>query len=96
MGQAMARVLLAAGHPLTVWNRTAARADDLVAAGAICASTPAEALGSPLVILSLTDYEAMYNIFGNVDPAHRWAEWANTHLVTGARPAKIPASRPRL
>jgi 3-hydroxyisobutyrate dehydrogenase-like beta-hydroxyacid dehydrogenase len=65
MGQAMVRTLLAAGHPVTVWNRTAARADGLTAYGATLAASPAEAVAaSELVILSLTDYEAMYDILG--------------------------------
>ncbi len=34
MGQHMARRLLDAGHPLTVWNRTAEKAKHLCAAGA--------------------------------------------------------------
>ncbi|UCM88855.1 NAD(P)-dependent oxidoreductase [Streptomyces marincola] len=67
MGRAMARTLLAAGHPVTVWNRTAARADEVVAAGATRAPTPAAALGaSDLVILSLTDYRAMDDILGGI------------------------------
>jgi 3-hydroxyisobutyrate dehydrogenase-like beta-hydroxyacid dehydrogenase len=67
MGQAMVRALLAAGHPVTVWNRTASRADALVEAGAARAATPAEAIAaSPLVILSLTDYAAMDDILAPV------------------------------
>ncbi|WP_328433266.1 NAD(P)-dependent oxidoreductase [Streptomyces sp. NBC_00425] len=63
MGQAMTRALLAAGHPVTVWNRTPGRADGVVADGARPATTPGEALeASDLVILSLTDYRAMYDI----------------------------------
>lgn len=63
MGRAMTRTLLTAGHPVTVWNRTAARAEGVVADGATLASTPAEAVeASGLVILSLTDYRAMYDI----------------------------------
>ncbi|MEU8962260.1 NAD(P)-binding domain-containing protein [Streptomyces sp. NPDC048491] len=63
MGQAMTRTLLGAGHPVTVWNRTAGRAADVVAEGATLAATPAEAVeASDLVILSLTDYRAMYDI----------------------------------
>ncbi|MEU0338115.1 NAD(P)-binding domain-containing protein [Streptomyces bobili] len=63
MGQAMTRALLTAGHPVTVWNRTAGRADGVVAGGATLAATPAEAVeASDLVILSLTDYQAMYDI----------------------------------
>lgn len=65
MGQAMAATLLRAGHPVTVWNRTPSRADDLVKAGATLAADPASAVAaSPLTILSLTHYEAMYRILG--------------------------------
>ncbi|GCD48278.1 NAD(P)-dependent oxidoreductase [Streptomyces paromomycinus] len=66
MGQAMTRTLLTAGHPVTVWNRTAGRADGVVAHGATLAATPGEAVeASDLVILSLTDYQAMYDILGS-------------------------------
>ncbi|MFF2081412.1 NAD(P)-dependent oxidoreductase [Kitasatospora sp. NPDC058162] len=70
MGRAMTRTLLDAGHPVTVWNRTAARADGLVAAGARLAATPGEAVAaSDLVILSLTDYRAMYDILDGATAA---------------------------
>ncbi|GAA1652215.1 NAD(P)-dependent oxidoreductase [Actinoplanes couchii] len=63
MGQAMAGALLRAGHPVTVWNRTPGRADELVRAGAVRAGTVAAAIAaSPLTILSLTDYQVMYDI----------------------------------
>ncbi|MFF9455558.1 NAD(P)-dependent oxidoreductase [Streptomyces flaveolus] len=65
MGQAMTRALLAAGHRVTVWNRTAGRADGVVADGATLAPAPGAAVeASDLVILSLTDYQAMYDILG--------------------------------
>ena len=44
MGLPMSRNLLRAGVPLTVWNRTRTRADELAAAGARVAATPAEAV----------------------------------------------------
>ncbi|QDY77954.1 NAD(P)-dependent oxidoreductase [Streptomyces qinzhouensis] len=60
MGAAMAEALLAEGHEVTVWNRTPARAEPLVAKGARLAESVAAALGAnELVILSLTDYDAM-------------------------------------
>jgi 3-hydroxyisobutyrate dehydrogenase-like beta-hydroxyacid dehydrogenase len=63
MGQAMVRTLLAAGHPVTVWNRTAGRADAVVADGATLAASPTDAVAaSEMVILSLTDYQAMYDV----------------------------------
>jgi 3-hydroxyisobutyrate dehydrogenase-like beta-hydroxyacid dehydrogenase len=65
MGRTMTRALLASGHQVTVWNRTAGRADELVVLGATKATTPADAVAAgDLVILSLTDYRAMYDIFG--------------------------------
>ncbi|MDA3627964.1 NAD(P)-binding domain-containing protein [Saccharopolyspora sp. WRP15-2] len=68
MGQAMVNSLLDAGHPVTVWNRTASRADAVVARGAARAETPADAVrASDLVLLSLTDYAAMYDILGPVE-----------------------------
>jgi len=42
MGQGMARNLLKAGFSVSVWNRTASKADALVAEGAQVGSTPAD------------------------------------------------------
>jgi 3-hydroxyisobutyrate dehydrogenase len=53
MGRPMGMNLLKAGHRLTVWNRTAARADELVAAGAILAKTPREAAADAEVLLTM-------------------------------------------
>ncbi|EFC83197.1 NAD(P)-dependent oxidoreductase [Parafrankia sp. EUN1f] len=67
MGRAMVASLLRSGHPVTVWNRTEKRADHLVAGGATLAPTPTAAVtASKLIILSLTDYQAMYDILGPV------------------------------
>ncbi|MGW5054050.1 NAD(P)-dependent oxidoreductase [Actinokineospora sp. NPDC004072] len=72
MGQAMVARYLDAGYRVTVWNRTAARADGLVERGAIRAQTPADAVAANrLVLLSLTDYQAMYDILDGVDVAGR-------------------------
>ncbi|MBN6053933.1 NAD(P)-dependent oxidoreductase [Nonomuraea sp. RK-328] len=63
MGQALAGALLRDGYTTTVWNRTAAKADDLVARGARPAGSVAEAVAaSPLVIVCLTDYEAVHEL----------------------------------
>jgi 3-hydroxyisobutyrate dehydrogenase-like beta-hydroxyacid dehydrogenase len=68
MGQAMVNVFLNNGHLVTVWNRTASRADAVVERGATLAGTPAEAVAaSDLIVLSLTDYQAMYDILGGVE-----------------------------
>lgn len=65
MGQAFVHALRRAGHAVTVWNRTAARAAPLREVGATVAATPKEALAAAeLILLSLTDYQAMYDILG--------------------------------
>ncbi len=59
MGQHMARRLLDAGHPLTVWNRTPDRATALRTAGAAWAESPrALARISDIVITMVTDSAA--------------------------------------
>lgn len=56
MGRGMAANILRAGFPLTVWNRTPGRADELVAAGAQLAASPAEvAARSDIVISCVSD-----------------------------------------
>ena len=56
MGRGMARNIRKAGFPLTVWNRTTSRADELVAAGATLASSPADlARQSDIIISCVSD-----------------------------------------
>lgn len=66
MGTPMALRLIAAGHELSVWNRTEGRTEPLLREGAIAAATPAEAeLGADAVITMLFD-DAAYEevLFG--------------------------------
>lgn len=59
MGAALAQSLLTAGVTTTVWNRSAARTEPLVAAGAVAAPDPASAVAAAdLVILCLRDHDA--------------------------------------
>lgn len=61
MGVPMARRILAAGHDLTIWNRTPAKAAPLT--GAAVRATPADAVaGRELVITMLTDADAVENV----------------------------------
>ncbi|MEU3848471.1 NAD(P)-binding domain-containing protein [Streptomyces sp. NPDC029554] len=56
MGTALARAWLAAGHPVTVWNRTPARAETLAAEGAAVAPSAAAAVAANrLVVVCLLD-----------------------------------------
>jgi len=58
MGREMARRLVDAGHEVVVWNRSAEPVDELVAAGALAATTPAEALAAPISFSMLANDEA--------------------------------------
>jgi len=56
MGKPMALNLLKAGYPLTVWNRTSSKTDELLALGACGANSPREvAEKSDIVITMVTD-----------------------------------------
>lgn len=60
MGSAMAERLLDQGHTLTVWNRTAGKAQKLLDRGAHWADTPAQAVADSEVVISvLTDAKAI-------------------------------------
>ncbi len=59
MGAAMASNLVEAGHELIVWNRSPGKAGALVEAGAVEASSPAEAASGELVITMLADDPAV-------------------------------------
>jgi 3-hydroxyisobutyrate dehydrogenase-like beta-hydroxyacid dehydrogenase len=52
MGTALTRAWLAAGHPVTVWNRTAARAEALAGEGADVAATAADAVAASRVVVT--------------------------------------------
>lgn len=59
MGRALATVLLAAGHQVTVWNRTPGRA----APGTVVAATPAAAAAaSSLVVACVVDNAALRSV----------------------------------
>jgi 3-hydroxyisobutyrate dehydrogenase-like beta-hydroxyacid dehydrogenase len=63
MGRPMGMNLLKAGHSLTVWNRTLARANELVAAGAVLAKTPREvAAASDVLFTIVSDPPALESV----------------------------------
>ncbi|MEV0540343.1 NAD(P)-dependent oxidoreductase [Nocardia salmonicida] len=68
MGQALAGAFLAAGHPTTVWNRTPAKADRLVAEGARLAPTIGDALrAGSITIICVSDYPAVRELFDTTE-----------------------------
>lgn len=56
MGAPMAGHLLAAGHRVTVFNRTRSRADELVAAGATWADAPSVLAASSDIVITMLGY----------------------------------------
>ena len=56
MGTPMAKRLLLAGHELTVWNRTRAKAQALSPHGARVAATPAEAVHNANIIITMLEH----------------------------------------
>jgi 3-hydroxyisobutyrate dehydrogenase len=75
MGRPMAANLLKAGYELTVWNRTAARADDLLAQGAKHAASPRDvATASDILFTIVSDPPALESVLwgeGGALPAMR-------------------------
>ena len=64
MGTAIARRLLAAGHRVSVWNRTAERAQPLRKEGASWAPTPAALAGEVVTVITmLTDEAALVEVY---------------------------------
>ena len=53
MGAPMCRCLLKACFALTVWNRSAAKAEALQANGATLAATPADAVADAVVVITM-------------------------------------------
>jgi 3-hydroxyisobutyrate dehydrogenase-like beta-hydroxyacid dehydrogenase len=85
MGTPMALRLLAAGHEMSVWNRSEERTKPLIHEGAIAAATPAEAeLGADAVITMLGDDAAYEEVFFGV---HRFIDALSPgllHIACGA------------
>lgn len=82
MGTPMALRLLAAGHELSVWNRTEGRTEPLAREGAIVAGTPAEAeLGADAVITMLFD-----------DHAHEEVLFGSNGLMEALTPSTLHIS----
>jgi 3-hydroxyisobutyrate dehydrogenase-like beta-hydroxyacid dehydrogenase len=63
MGSALAETLLAKDHKVTVWNRTAAKCEELAKAGATVAATVSEAVAAAqAIVVCVTDHEASVSL----------------------------------
>ncbi len=83
MGFPMARNLARAGVPLTVWNRTRAKADPLADEGATVRATVAEAVdGADIVISMMSDGPTVLAVIAEVaatlKPGALWIDMSST------------------
>jgi len=79
MGRPMGLNLLKAGYSLTVWNRTASRAESLVAAGAKLANSPEEVAGSSDALITIV----------SDPPALEGVLWGGAGALGSLRPGSI-------
>ena len=83
MGGAMARNLVAAGHEVTAWNRSRAKAEVL---GAAVAATPAEAVdGVDVVLTMLADGPTVDAVVPELEPEVLWIQSSTVGIADTER-----------
>lgn len=94
LGAGFALNLIDKGHDVIVWNRTASKTDALVAAGAMAALTPADAVrGVERAHLVLTSDDAVDSVIEQALPGLDGA-WVIDHSTNA--PARVAERAPRL
>jgi 3-hydroxyisobutyrate dehydrogenase-like beta-hydroxyacid dehydrogenase len=84
MGSGIARTLIEGGFTVSVWNRSRAKVDDLVAVGAIGCNEPREALdANTLVIVCVSDYAVWRHIIQEHSLASHFEDTCIIQLTTG-------------
>src|ERR1700757_3106972 len=100
MGSAMARNLLAAGLPTTVWDRSAAATEPLADAGArVAASVPEAVRGARVVITMLPTSDVVQDVIFDGGAAGQFAAgavWAQMGTIGVAATAEIASRLGRL
>jgi 2-hydroxy-3-oxopropionate reductase len=94
MGRPMGMNLLKAGYSLTVWNRTASRADELVTAGAQLAKTPEQvAASSDFLLTMVSDPPALEEVLwgprGALPALQRGSIYVDSSTISPALARKI-------
>lgn len=84
MGSALARAFLAHGHEVTVWNRTASRAEPLRVAGAAVAASAGDAVrAAPLVVVCMMRYADIEENLGSGEAYEALAGRTLVNLMLG-------------
>jgi len=97
MGRPMGMNLIKAGYPLAVWNRTASRADELVAAGAKLTKSPQEVAASADFLLTIvSDPPALEQVLwgpqGALPALPRGSIYVDSSTISPALARKIAAA----
>ncbi len=97
MGRPMGMNLLKAGYSLTVWNRTASRADELVAAGAKLSKSPHEvATNSDFLLTMVSDPPALEAVLwgsnGAMQALKRGSIYVDSSTISPMLARKISAA----
>ena len=100
MGKPMSLNLLKAGYAVTVWNRTASRADEVVAAGGVLANSPREVAAScDFLITIVSDPPALEEVLwgkngddGALSALKAGATYMDSSTVSPALARKISAA----
>src|SRR5436309_8494160 len=97
MGRPMGMNLIKARHSLTVWNRTASRADELVAAGAKLAKSPQEvAAASDFLLTMVSDPPALEEVLwgsnGALQALKRGSIYVDSSTISPSLARKIAAA----
>lgn len=95
MGFPMARNLARAGVPVTVWNRTVAKAEPLADEGAaVAASTSAAVTGADMIITMMSDGPTVLAVIGEVSRSlSKGALWID---MSSTKPGEARAARAML
>src|SRR5437870_12810234 len=97
MGRPMGMNLIKAGFALTVWNRTASRADELVAVGAKLAKSPQEvAAASDFLLTMVSDPPALEEVLwgsnGAMRALKRGSSYVDSSTISPSLARKIAAA----
>src|SRR5437879_12853975 len=97
MGRPMGMNLIKAGYPLTVWNRTPSRADELVAAGAKLAKSPGEVAAAADFLLTIVSdppalEEVLWRNCGAMGSLKRGSIYVDSSTVSPGLARRIAAA----
>lgn len=97
MGRPMVANLLKAGFPVTVWNRTASRAQELVKQGARLASSPRNAAESADVLITIVSdppalEEVLWGEAGAFEGLRRGSTYVDSSTISPALARRIAAA----